>query len=195
MIIFLFDINQQPPFPNYDGSYTYAVLIVGNGPPSGNWEEKITDFYRNIEKDGVGTGVKLFRGGDLMKCNDNPDNLGPIMSNYKAFGVRIVIVLMCTDSYGKIKLVSDKIGLPTQCIRWKNIDRIPKGFHLNLMIKINTKLGGTNHTLMSRGKATGSVFQDPPVSISWLFDKPCMLVGIDVSHAEPGSDRESMAAV
>lgn len=41
----------------------------------------------------------------------------------------------------------------------------------------------------------GSRFQDPPASLSWLFDKTCMLVGIDVSHADPGSDRPSLAAV
>ena len=68
------------------------------------------------------------------------------------------------------------------------------------MMKLNTKLGGTNHTLISRGNSElpdngEKLFQNPPVSLSWLFDKPCMLVGIDVSHAEPGSDRESMAAV
>ena len=38
-------------------------------------------------------------------------------------------------------------------------------------------------------------FQDPPGSLAWVFDVPTMLVGIDVSHAEPNSDRESMAAV
>lgn len=88
-------------------------------------------------------------------------------------------------------------GLPTQCVRWKNVDRSPRGFHLNLLIKINTKLGGTNHTLVPRAptKAGATVYQDPPNSLCWLFDKPTMLVGIDVSHAEPGSDRESMAAV
>ena len=68
---------------------------------------------------------------------------------------------------------------------------------MNILIKMNTKLGGTNHTLVPRapGKAGTGVFQDPPNSLSWLFDKPCMLVGLDVSHAEPGSDRDSMAAV
>jgi hypothetical protein len=64
------------------------------------------------------------------------------------------------------------------------------------MLKINTKLGGACHTLVSRlPSAPKTTFQDPPVSLSWVFDKSCMLVGIDVSHAEPGSDRQSMAAV
>ena len=80
-------------------------------------------------------------------------------------------------------------------------------------------MGGTNHTLISRLPATTPkyccgfdtliffrfsdlvtmyirrTFQDPPGSLAWVFDVPTMLVGIDVSHAEPYSDRESMAAV
>jgi len=73
-------------------------------------------------------------------------------------------------------------------------------------LKINTKLGGVNHTLASRlptdlgkrGRENGTdehhndskseepkVFQEPPNSISWLFNEPCMLLGIDINH--PGT--------
>jgi len=188
---------KAPPAPNKDGSYTYGVLVVGNGPPPGPWKERVAEFTASLEKDGLGTGVKLHRGGDPMPSNDRPENLLRCFEIMKKGGARIVMVLMVTDSYGFIKLVSDKMGLPTQCVKWKNVDRPPRGFHLNLLIKLNTKLGGTNHTLISRAtvKPGSGLFQDPPASLSWLFDKPCMLVGIDVSHAEPGSDRESMAAV
>jgi eukaryotic translation initiation factor 2C len=97
-----------------------------------------------------------------------------------------------------VKYAADSIGLTTQCVKWKNIDRQPKGYVMNVLLKINTKMGGTCHTLSSRlvGAPTGpKVFQDPPASLSWVFDKPCMLVGIDVSHPDPGSDRRSVAAV
>ena len=178
-----------------------------------------------MEQDGVCTGLKLFRGGDLIPTNDRSENLTNCFEKLKSGGARIVLVLMATDSYGRVKLVSDKMGvwniirssvatysavgypvsvwyaietgLPTQCVKWKNVDRPPRGFHVNLLIKMNTKLGGTNHTLVQRAPSNPgvSVYQDPPNSLSWLFDKPCMLVGIDVSHAEPGTERDSMAAV
>jgi eukaryotic translation initiation factor 2C len=64
-----------------------------------------------------------------------------------------------------------------------------------LLLKMNVKMGGTNHVLRSRAPATGVVFQSPPNSLSWIFDKPCMLVGIDVSHPEKGSTQPSLAAV
>jgi hypothetical protein len=53
---------------------------------------------------------------------------------------------------------------------------------------MNSKMGGVNHTLAER-KPSGfdpeieiqidedeSSFQQPPRSISWLFDEPCMVV-------------------
>jgi hypothetical protein len=39
------------------------------------------------------------------------------------------------------------------------------------------------------------LFQDPPASISWLFDEPCMFVGLDISHGDSPSSKESIAAV
>jgi hypothetical protein len=85
-------------------------------------------------------------------------------------------------------------------MKWKNVDKPPRGYHLAVSLKINTKLGGTNHTLASRLnpqmlQSAPKTFQDPPASLSWLFDNPCMLVGMDVSHAEGGSDRDSIAAI
>lgn len=72
-------------------------------------------------------------------------------------------------------------------------------FDYGKFLQINAKLGGTNHSLTSRlptgGPSQPRVFQDPPCSISWLFDKPTMLMGMDVSHAEKGSESKSVAAV
>ena len=56
------------------------------------------------------------------------------------------------------------------------------------MLKMNSKMGGVNHTLAERfpsgngpqlevDEEDGSLpFQQPPRSISWLFDEPCMVV-------------------
>jgi eukaryotic translation initiation factor 2C len=104
------------------------------------------------------------------------------------------------DFYCTVKFATDPMGLMTQCVKWKNILKPPRGLHMNVMLKVNTKMGGTNHTLASRlspeaARAGPATFQDPPASLSWVFDKPCMLVGIDTSHAEPGSNKKSVAAV
>lgn len=90
------------------------------------------------------------------------------------------------------------MGLITQCVKWATITQNARGFGLNVVLKINSKIGGANHTLVPRAgnvSSSARVFQDPPQSISWLFDRPSMLIGIDVSHPESGSDKESAAAV
>ena len=102
---------------------------------------------------------------------------------------------------GDVKLVADTLGIITQCMKWKNVDRTPQGYYYNIILKVNAKLGGTNHTLTSRypnerpPTSSGQVFQDPPASLSWVFDTPCMMVGMDVSHAENGANSDSVAAI
>lgn len=190
---------KSPPQPNPDGSYNYAIVVLCNRSALSQQDnEGVSDFKQSLESTALLTGIKLKIGGPPILSNET--GLENVFSMLKSKNMRIAVVLMQFEAYGSIKLASDRIGFPSQCIRWKNVDRPPKGFHLNIMIKMNTKLGGTNHTLVSRlpssnNNKSNSLFQDPPASLSWLFDNPCMLVGIDVSHAEPGSDRESMAAV
>jgi len=116
-------------------------------------------------------------------------------------GARIVIVILLGDFYCAVKYVADTMGVTTQCVKWKNVERPPRGFHVNVLLKVNTKLGGTNHTLtsvLSQGgpsRPSEKVFQDPPASLSWVFDKHCMLVGVDVCHSLIGTNGKSMAAV
>eukprot|EP01039_Chlorochromonas_danica_P004141 gene4141-4546_t len=189
---------RMPPSPGADGGFKYGVLVVGDGPPRAqDWGALVNDFMTAIERDAAGSGLKLTKGGGYLVCNGRQAAIKTELSKMEKGGVRIVLVIMLSDSHSDIKFVSDGMGLVTQCVKWKNVEKPPRGFHLNVVLKINTKLGGTCHTLARRTQAaaTGAVWQDPPTSISWLFDKPTMLVGMDVSHPEPGSDAPSMAAV
>jgi hypothetical protein len=187
---------RNPPAPARDGTYMYGVLLVGRLP--NGWEGPVEAFQKDIENDANVCGLKLKRGGSALNSSDRVAELTAKFQLMMTHGARLVLVILCGDFYCNVKYAADPIGLTTQCLKWKNIDRPPKGYVMNVLLKINTKMGGTNHTLSSRlaGPPTGTqVYQDPPASLSWVFDKPCMLVGIDVSHAEPGSDRRSVAAV
>lgn len=81
-----------------------------------------------------------------------------------------------------VKVSCDRINLPSQCARMKIIQKHPNNYETSLLIKINMKMGGVNHTLTSRtpvGKGPPvdeGLFQDPPQSISWLFDVPTMVM-------------------
>ena len=198
LYVFVGHFATVPPNARPDGSHMYGILIVGNRQPP-NYKENVQKFMADIERDANQCGINIRCGGPPMTCSDNSQDIDDKLRKMQQGGARIVIVMLIIDAYGDVKLAADRLGLITQCLKWKNIERPPRGYHANIMLKINTKMGGTNHTLASRMPKgvpfNGEVFQDPPASLSWLFDKPCMLIGVDVSHPEPGSNRESMAVV
>lgn len=65
-----------------------------------------------------------------------------------------------------------KIGVLTQCVKRTTVDRINASTANMIMQKVNAKLDFTNHTL--EGKF-----------VPKCLDKPCMIVGADVTHPAP----------
>ena len=167
----------EAPPASVGGEYLYGVALVGDNPPRGNFEPIVTDFCKKIESDASAAGIRLRCGGSPLSCRPTESELSERLSFMRDKGARIVLVVMITDCYNVVKIVGDTLGIETQCLKWKNVERSPRGYHANVMLKINTKMGGINHTLVSRGKtpaANGPIFQKPPASLCWLFDRPCM---------------------
>jgi len=135
-----------------------------------------------------------------MSSTISADNLSSALTEIKARGARFAIVVMVEDGgYGKYKLIADSLGFLTQNVKLKTVLKNPRGISSQIALKLNSKLGGINHVLASRlppnVKKTPDSWQKIPASISWLFEKPAMLVGIDVSHPDRSSDAQSVAAV
>ena len=178
----------------------YGILVVGGrGPPSVGDLEPVNEFKVSLEKDASLLGLKLVAMGGILACGSRHDSINEKLTMMR--NARIVVCVLIDDCYGEVKLIADKLGLATQCCKMRKLQKLPRGYSQNIMLKVNTKLGGINHTLVSR-LASGrlpagapAVYQDPPASIAWVFDKPCMLVGIDVSHGETFTSQESVAAV
>ncbi|KAJ3563363.1 hypothetical protein NP233_g8987 [Leucocoprinus birnbaumii] len=100
-----------------------------------------------------------------------------------------IILIILSDSdrhiYAGIKRLCDvALDVATVCVQSGKIRGGGPQYYANVALKINMKLGGVNHTL-------------DPTSLSWLKEKPTMLVGMDVTHPGPGSVRgtPSIAAV
>ncbi|XP_068740587.1 protein argonaute-2-like isoform X2 [Montipora capricornis] len=86
----------------------------------------------------------------------------------------IMVVLSGNDRglYSEVKRVGDcVIGIPTQCVQLKLVQEAKPQFCSNISLKINTKLGGTNHVID---------FSDKPV-----FTEPTIVFGADVTHPPP----------
>ncbi|XP_059664101.1 protein argonaute 16-like [Cornus florida] len=89
-----------------------------------------------------------------------------------------------SDIYGpwKKKCLCD-FGIVTQCM---SPIKINDQYLTNLLLKINSKIGGVNSLLAN----------ERPSRIPMIKDTPTMILGMDVSHGSPGrSDVPSIAAV
>jgi eukaryotic translation initiation factor 2C len=102
-------------------------------------------------------------------------------------GLQLIVVVLPgkTPVYAEVKRVGDTlIGLATQCVQAKNVNKTTPQTLSNLCLKINVKLGGVNNILVPSAR---------PISV---FREPVIFIGADVTHP-PAGDRSkpSIAAV
>lgn len=177
------------PIDSSDQRISYGLVITYLRGRPNRIEDAMYRFRDSLEREAeaVGTPLHLIDGRIEVISGDD-ESLASVMQHCKKLGARIVVVLLYTDVYAFVKLAADRVALPTQCVKWSNVERPPNRYHTSLLIKMNYKMGGINHTLASRVPQgmripkSEPVFQDPPQSISWLFDEPCMvMVGINRS--------------
>lgn len=106
------------------------------------------------------------------------DDINRVLNNIKQKGTEILFCIIpdSGDSYARIKQAAElRCGVLTQCIKASTVYK--KGTDAstvsNILLKVNAKLNGTNHTLLST-----------PV-----LDNKCMVIGADVTHPSPDQSR------
>ncbi|KAH6808549.1 hypothetical protein C2S51_000305 [Perilla frutescens var. frutescens] len=111
-----------------------------------------------------------------------------LQSRCKQHPPKFIICLLAdkkfSDLYGPWKRKTlIEFGILNQCLSSSKIDEL---YLINVLLKINMKLGGLNHAIVS----------DLTRSISFVSKIPTMIFGIQVSHASPGrADAPSIASV
>ena len=195
------------PDGNNGEGVRFAILFVCRSSNDfSNSGEDIIHFRTELVKSAQTSGLKLKEIGKPLGCSITLEAIAEPLEKIKHHRACLAIVVMQDDSvYSIIKRAGDGIGLVTQCVRLSNVQKCAPSTLAQLVLKINTKAGGINHVLASRAPGGGAgggasrsgtwIGQDPPSSLSYLFNEPCMLVGMDVSHAQPGSDKDSIAAI
>lgn len=101
------------------------------------------------------------------------------MEQAKREGIRILFCVIPDSGpvYAKIKQMAEtRVGVLTQCIKGGTVfrKRSDGSTISNILLKVNAKLNGTNHTL-----------DNFPI----LRSSKCMLVGADVTHPSPDQTR------
>ncbi|KAF2481788.1 Piwi domain-containing protein [Neohortaea acidophila] len=100
----------------------------------------------------------------------------------------LVFILPDKDSvaYGRIKRSAEcRYGVVSQCMQYQHVQKCQPQYISNVCMKFNAKLGGAT----CRAIGTKSAGE-------WgHFTVPTAVIGADVSHAAPGSQAASMAAI
>jgi len=96
----------------------------------------------------------------------------------------VVVLPGKTPVYAEVKRVGDTVlGMATQCVQAKNVNKTSPQTLSNLCLKINVKLGGVNSILV-------------PSIRPKVFNEPVIFLGADVTHPPVGDNRKpSIAAV
>ncbi|KAJ9611980.1 Protein argonaute [Cladophialophora chaetospira] len=88
-------------------------------------------------------------------------------------------------NYLRIKKSCDcRFGVVSQVMQIQQVMKGNAQYYSNVLMKVNAKLGGTTSQVLPA-----------PTSGFKSFTAPTMIIGADVSHASPGSQQASMAAI
>lgn len=172
-----------------DKCYPYSMVYVYESNKPRGWESQVENFANQLEAGSkvVFAGKRLKLVGDIKSSSMREDDLNRACNECKRDQTVITVLVLNYDAYNTIKMVFDRVGIPTQCIKFQTTSK--RNVVPNILMKMNMKMGGVNVALARRDGGTDSsedanVFQNPPNSISWLFDEACMMVGLDVNHPE-----------
>uniref|UniRef100_A0A7N6BUN4 Argonaute RISC catalytic component 2 n=1 Tax=Anabas testudineus TaxID=64144 RepID=A0A7N6BUN4_ANATE len=93
-------------------------------------------------------------------------------------------ILRSPEMTTEVKRVGDTVlGMATQCVQVKNVQKTTPQTLSNLCLKINVKLGGVNNILLPQGRPM-------------VFQQPVIFLGADVTHPPAGDGKKpSIAAV
>ncbi|KAG5545651.1 hypothetical protein RHGRI_017960 [Rhododendron griersonianum] len=180
-------ISIEKQLTQVDGRVLEAPkLKVGNNedciPRNGRWNfnnKHIERPHTLIEED-----QQYRRSGPVIRVDKMFELITAKLPGPPQFILCVLPERKNSDIYGpwKKKSLSD-FGIATQCI---SPSKINDQYLTNVLLKINSKLGGTNSLLALEHSSR----------IPLIKDTPTMILGMDVSHGSPGrSDVPSVAAV
>lgn len=162
------------------------VLVV-----MGRFEESVIDrFIDTFTRHGRELGMNI-KPPKKVRYNFDPKNLSNFLQKtMQSFGkIDLYYFIGCDgeSQYNAIKKTGDvDYGLPTQCMRAQNVFRFNQSIAVNILQKVNVKLGGINV----------SVHVDSMPAFCKTNYQKTLVIGADVAHPSP-NDRNcpSLAAM
>ena len=150
--------------------------------------EQVTAFLQNFVKQYQGHGGNVLNRSPPI-ISGIPDIAKAIESAFRAGGdqaqarPQIILVILPNknaENYHRVKKNLDcRWGIMSQCVQASNVVKNQPQYISNVLTKFNCKMGGTTSTL----------------KVAKFFNVPTMIIGADVSHAAPGGNQPSFAAL
>lgn len=175
------------------GAWAYLRLTLGHN--NGLWRDD-SEFESDLRRlrDGISAHgmISDFKNGKKQQID--PQNLLPTIEHWlhqfaahSQHPVKLAFIILPERAkdrvYNHVKYVADRVeGLHTICAVDTKFCRAAPDFLANIGLKFNLKLGGTNHSI-------------DPTKLGLVSEGKTMIVGIDVTHASPGSFEPSIAGV
>ncbi|XP_054978744.1 protein argonaute-2-like [Sorex araneus] len=157
-------------------------------PQSQCTQAQLKSFILQLKRISGDAGMPIPTQPCFCNYTQGVNSVEPMFRHLKKTYPNLQLVLIIlpgkTPIYAEIKRVGDTVlGIATQCIQVKNVQRVIPQTLSNLCLKINVKLGGINNILL-------------PQSRSPVFQQPVIFLGADVTHPAAGDDKKpSIAAV
>ncbi|XP_060868954.1 protein argonaute-2 isoform X1 [Metopolophium dirhodum] len=151
-------------------------------------EDALRNFTTQLQKISSDAGMPIVGQPCFCKYATGPDQVEPMFRYLKSTftGLQLVVVVLPgkTPVYAEVKRVGDTVlGMATQCVQAKNVNKTSPQTLSNLCLKINVKLGGINSILV-------------PSIRPKVFNEPVIFLGADVTHPPAGDNKKpSIAAV
>ncbi|XP_067047295.1 protein argonaute-2-like [Acropora muricata] len=151
-------------------------------------EDPLRNFCHQMSSVSNREGMKMTSKPACIKYGERHEEVERLffdcLEQFQALQL-IMVVLPGNDKklYSEVKRVGDSvIGIPTQCVQVKFVQQVKPQVCANILLKINAKLGGTNHVIDDSFK--------PAIS------KDTIVFGADVTHPSPTENGiPSIAAV
>ncbi|CAG2161723.1 unnamed protein product [Oppiella nova] len=151
-------------------------------------EDSLRNFTQQLQKISNDAGMPIIGQPCFCKYATGPDQVEPMFRYLKQTfqGLQLVVVVLPgkTPVYAEVKRVGDTVlGMATQCVQAKNVNKTSPQTLSNLCLKINVKLGGINNILVPNIRPK-------------VFNEPVIFLGADVTHPPAGDNKKpSIAAV
>ncbi|XP_037082882.1 protein argonaute-2-like isoform X2 [Pollicipes pollicipes] len=172
----------------YSGVEIRVWAIACFAPQRTVSENALRNFTQQLQKISTDAGMPIIGQPCFCKYATGPDQVQPMFSylknNFQGLQLVVVVLPGKTPVYAEVKRVGDTVlGLATQCVQAKNVNKTSPQTLSNLCLKINVKLGGVNSILV-------------PSIRPKVFNEPVIFLGADVTHPPAGDNKKpSIAAV